>query len=41
MALHGLYDTLLKREHEFRALAVAAIRFGWLAILVERARRDA
>lgn len=40
MVLHGLYDTLLKREYEFWALAVAAASFAWLARLVRRERAD-
>ncbi len=40
MVLHGLYDTLLKKEYEFWALAVAAISFGWLVWLVRRARSE-
>jgi RsiW-degrading membrane proteinase PrsW (M82 family) len=40
MVLHGLYDTLLKKEHEFWALAIAAISFGWLVWLVRRARSE-
>jgi RsiW-degrading membrane proteinase PrsW (M82 family) len=38
MVLHGLYDTLLKKDHELWALAIAAISFGWLAWLVGRQR---
>ncbi len=38
MVLHGLYDTLLKKEMNVWALVVAALSFGWLAIQIERAR---
>ena len=38
MVLHGLYDTLLKRDMPGYALVVAAASFAWLAIVVERAR---
>lgn len=38
MLLHGLYDTLLKRDLGGWALVVALISFGWLAFLIERAR---
>lgn len=31
MVLHGLYDTLLKQEHEVLALLTAAASFAWLA----------
>jgi RsiW-degrading membrane proteinase PrsW (M82 family) len=37
MVLHGLYDTLLKKEHEHIAFACAVVSFGWLAYQVERA----
>jgi RsiW-degrading membrane proteinase PrsW (M82 family) len=40
MVLHGLYDTLLKQDHEAWALAIALISFGWLAFQIEKARRD-
>ncbi|MCA9234968.1 MAG: PrsW family intramembrane metalloprotease [Planctomycetales bacterium] len=36
--LHGLYDTLLKRDMPVWALVVAALSFVWLAIVIERAR---
>ena len=35
MILHGLYDTLLKKDQEMWALGVAALSFGWLAWQVE------
>jgi len=41
MVLHGLYDTLLKKEYEIWALAIAAISFAWFAWLVWRARSTA
>ncbi len=40
MVLHGLYDTMLKRDMQVWALAVAAASFVWLAYLVETVRRD-
>jgi RsiW-degrading membrane proteinase PrsW (M82 family) len=40
MVLHGLYDTLLKKDHEFWALSVAAVSFTWLAWLVRRERAE-
>jgi len=36
--LHGLYDTLLKRDMPGYALAIAAASFVWLMFVVERAR---
>ena len=39
MVLHGLYDTLLKKDHEFWALATAVVSFAWFAFQVETARR--
>jgi RsiW-degrading membrane proteinase PrsW (M82 family) len=39
MALHGLYDTLLKQEHEGIALLAALGSFGWFAWQVERMKR--
>jgi hypothetical protein len=38
MILHGLYDTLLKKDFDVWALAVGAASFAWLVIQVERAR---
>jgi RsiW-degrading membrane proteinase PrsW (M82 family) len=38
MTLHGLYDTLLKRELTPWALLVALASFGWLIFMIERAR---
>jgi RsiW-degrading membrane proteinase PrsW (M82 family) len=38
--LHGLYDTLLKRDMSGLALVVAALSFVWLIWMVERARGD-
>jgi RsiW-degrading membrane proteinase PrsW (M82 family) len=40
MVLHGLYDTMLKREMNVAALIVAIISFAWLAWLVERTRAE-
>ncbi|QDT52278.1 hypothetical protein Pan44_02870 [Caulifigura coniformis] len=40
MVLHGLYDVLLKFDHEFGALAIAAISFGWLLFLVGQQQRE-
>ncbi len=39
MVLHGLYDTLLKRDLNIPALVVALLSFGWLAWNVEVSRR--
>lgn len=36
--LHGLYDTLLKRDMPGYALVAAAASFVWLAFVIERAR---
>ena len=36
--LHGLYDTLLKRDMCGYALLVALASFAWLVFLIERAR---
>jgi len=38
MVLHGLYDTLLKKDMNVWALAVAVVSFGWLAMQIELAR---
>jgi len=38
MVLHGLYDTLLKKELDFLALVVAAASFGYLAWQISRLR---
>jgi RsiW-degrading membrane proteinase PrsW (M82 family) len=38
MILHGLYDTLLKREMEGTALLIALASFGWLAAVTEWTR---
>jgi RsiW-degrading membrane proteinase PrsW (M82 family) len=38
MVLHGLYDTLLKKDMNVWALVVAVISFGWLVMQVEMAR---
>lgn len=39
MILHGLYDTLLKKEMEGLAFLTAVASFGWLAYQVERMRK--
>ena len=39
MLLHGLYDTLLKKDHEAMALGVAVASVGWLAWNVEKMLR--
>ena len=39
MVLHGLYDTLLKKEMNALALAVAVASFVWLAFQISRLRR--
>jgi len=39
MLLHGLYDTMLKKEMGAAALVVALVSFAWLVYLVEHARR--
>ena len=36
MVLHGLYDTLLKRDMQALALVPAAMSFAWLAFLISR-----
>ena len=38
MVLHGLYDTLLKKDMDVWALAVGAATFAWLAWTVESTR---
>ncbi len=40
MALHGFYDTLLKKDMNVWALLVALASFGWFALQIERARGD-
>jgi RsiW-degrading membrane proteinase PrsW (M82 family) len=40
MVLHGLYDTLLKKDMNVWALVVALASFAWLALQIERARGD-
>lgn len=39
MVLHGLYDTLLKKQLHQQALIVAVVSFAWLAFLIETTRR--
>jgi RsiW-degrading membrane proteinase PrsW (M82 family) len=38
--LHGLYDTLLKREMNAYALLLAVMSFAWLVVMTERARSE-
>ncbi len=38
MVLHGMYDTMLKKDMELSALGVAVASFFWFAWLVESAR---
>lgn len=40
MVLHGLYDTMLKKEHDGWALIMALLTFAWLAYQIERSRRE-
>jgi RsiW-degrading membrane proteinase PrsW (M82 family) len=40
MVLHGLYDTLLKKDMDVLALVVGAVSFMWFAWLVEYARSE-
>ncbi len=40
MVLHGLYDTLLKQDHDGVALVVAVATFGWLMYQIERMTRS-
>ena len=39
MLLHGLYDTMLKKQMDAAALMVAVVSFVWLVYLIEHARR--
>jgi RsiW-degrading membrane proteinase PrsW (M82 family) len=39
MLLHGLYDTLLKKDHHVLALVAAVVSFAWLAYQIEAARK--
>jgi len=39
MVLHGLYDTLLKKDMGAAALATAAVSFAWLAFQIETSRK--
>lgn len=39
MLLHGLYDTMLKKQMDGAALVVALISFAWLMYLMEHARK--
>jgi RsiW-degrading membrane proteinase PrsW (M82 family) len=38
MTLHGLYDTLFKKDMPVLALGVAVVSFGWLAVQIESMR---
>jgi RsiW-degrading membrane proteinase PrsW (M82 family) len=38
MVLHGLYDTLLKKDMNVYALVIAVLSFGWLTMQIETAR---
>jgi len=38
MVLHGLYDTLLTKNMDGLALAIALFSFGWLVLMIETAR---
>lgn len=40
MVLHGLYDTLLKKDLPFFALLTAIASFGWLAFVIYRLRNE-
>ena len=39
MILHGLYDTLLKKDMAVGALLIAALSLGWMAVLFYRGRQ--
>lgn len=39
MTLHGLYDTLFKKDMPVAALGVAVLSFCWLAFQIESMRR--
>lgn len=39
VVLHGLYDTLLKKDMNAYALLTAVASFGWLIFMIERSRR--
>lgn len=39
MLLHGLYDTMLKKQMDAAALLVAMVSFAWLIYLMEHARK--
>jgi protease PrsW len=38
--LHGLYDTLLKKDMNFWAFGIALVSFVVFAVFVERLQRD-
>ena len=41
MILHGVYDTLLKQDHELLAVLSALVSFGWFQWTLSRASREA
>ncbi len=40
MVLHGLYDTLLKKEYESVALVMGLLSFGWFALNIQWSKRE-
>ena len=40
MVLHGLYDTLLKKEYESVALVMGLLSFGWFALNIQWSERE-
>lgn len=40
LILHGLYDTLLKKDMDGWALLVAGLSFAWLVIVTEWTRSE-
>ena len=41
MILHGVYDTLLKQDHELLAVLSALVSFAWFQWILSRASREA
>ena len=41
MVLHGVYDTLLKQDHELLAMLSALVSFGWFQWTLSRASHEA
>ncbi len=39
MCLHGMYDTLLKKDYNWAALAIALASFGWLSFQIGLSKR--